>query len=687
MLVISPFFVVSQLIMPECAIVSCKNANKLYSLPESPALRAAWLEKINRLNYVPTANTRVCEVHFDSNAFIPDEENKDKKNRVRKKRTLKPRSVPTLFLKTAKETSSEKKTRAKRTKIPNPKHVISPTLEMIPSIEKKSKVKELQSYARVPDLEDKSCENEIDFDAKSIFSQVQIKCEPESDQNVNNDINFSINPWDVSNASDFLSYCCPECDFKSGELLEFSQHAVSNHVLSHNLFSDDPLFDANLDSYDSYIDPSVEHIEEVHEETKSSFLNKENSLIDSNIEHGINPGINSKKSSNQADRKIIILVEKEETMESETNIEKNSNEKKLNVLIQLNDFPKATVNLENQSEESGKKLEKKETAICEICGFKTNPQGLLQHVKMLHEKNFICSYCEVKFPTKHNLEYHIEAKHPGTSEMKYFCSECGDGFMFERNMTKHREKHKDIDEEVNKKAHKCSKCGKRFAKGPSLRRHIKRVHGNQKESLQKQMEAVPVNLNDFSKNAQNIFKESLDTSGNKNDYSHEKEAKLLKMDPSDDKIENSNEKVSINEGKTEVQNLDKTNQLCAKCGQHFTSLIDLVHHFFKEHKKPGEDFDCPMCPKIISLKCVNSKASVIEHIRNTHLQETKKCPDCKQILKLGYYKQHRRNVHGIYSRRLEKNPTPAPNSDGQYECPACKKVLSTKGSKYVSTLR
>ena len=66
--------------MPECAIVSCKNTNKLYSLPESPALRAAWLEKINRLNYVPTSNTRVCESHFDSNAFIPDEENKAKQS-------------------------------------------------------------------------------------------------------------------------------------------------------------------------------------------------------------------------------------------------------------------------------------------------------------------------------------------------------------------------------------------------------------------------------------------------------------------------------------------------------------------------------------------------------------------------------------------------------------------------------
>ena len=74
--------------------------------------------------------------------------------------------------------------------------------------------------------------------------------------------------------------------------------AVLNHVLSHKLFSkakidfeeciDDPLFDANLDSYDSYIDPSVEHIEEVYKEKKSSDLEKENSLMDNCFHHETN---------------------------------------------------------------------------------------------------------------------------------------------------------------------------------------------------------------------------------------------------------------------------------------------------------------------------------------------------------------------------------------------------------------
>ena len=134
----------------------------------------------------------------------------------------------------------------------------------------------------------------------------------------------------------------------------------------------------------------------------------------------------------------------------------------------------------------------------------------------------------------------------------------------------------------------------------------------------------------------------------------------------------------LKDGKDEqVQNLDKTNQLCSKCGQHFTSLIDLAHHFFREHKKLGEDFDCPMCPKMISTK---DKSSVMEHIRNSHLNETKKCPECKQILKLSTFNRHRQLIHGIYLRKKGSNP--AAKTDGRYECPACKKVLLTKGSKY-----
>ena len=52
----------------------------------------------------------------------------------------------------------------------------------------------------------------------------------------------------------------------------------------------------------------------------------------------------------------------------------------------------------------------------------------------------------------------------------------------------------------------------------------------------------------------------------------------------------------------EVQNPEKIDQLCSKCGQYFTSLYDLAHHFFEAHRELVQDFDCPMCPKIVTTK-------------------------------------------------------------------------------------
>ena len=87
-----------------------------------------------------------------------------------------------------------------------------------------------------------------------------------------------------------------------------------------------------------------------------------------------------------------------------------------------------------------------------------------------------------------------------------------------------------------------------------------------------------------------------------------------------------------------------------------------------------------MCPKMISAKF--GKQSVMEHIKNTHLNETKKCPDCKQIYKLSSYRKHRQNIHGVTYHIMPK-PAPAPTPEG-YECPDCKKVSTTLASKYLS---
>ena len=45
------------------------------------------------------------------------------------------------------------------------------------------------------------------------------------------------NPWDVSDASVFIYYHCPECEYHCKQLKTFSNHALENHEKSQILFN------------------------------------------------------------------------------------------------------------------------------------------------------------------------------------------------------------------------------------------------------------------------------------------------------------------------------------------------------------------------------------------------------------------------------------------------------------------
>ena len=57
--------------------------------------------------------------------------------------------------------------------------------------------------------------------------------------NVKVEDSFSNNPWCVDDASAFLKFCCPECDYQIPDLQMFSEHAVENHVKSLVLFGNE----------------------------------------------------------------------------------------------------------------------------------------------------------------------------------------------------------------------------------------------------------------------------------------------------------------------------------------------------------------------------------------------------------------------------------------------------------------
>ena len=60
-------------------------------------------------------------------------------------------------------------------------------------------------------------------------------------RNIENDIKkevSDVNPWSVDDASAFLKYCCPECDYHEGDLRIFSNHALEKHERSSTLFNE-----------------------------------------------------------------------------------------------------------------------------------------------------------------------------------------------------------------------------------------------------------------------------------------------------------------------------------------------------------------------------------------------------------------------------------------------------------------
>ena len=262
---------------------------------------------------------------------------------------------------------------------------------------------------------------------------------------------------------------CKTCDFETAEKGNLKTHIATVHEginpFKCNFCDYECSRKINLDSHTKSVhNLTNNHSIEAQDVLKESFgiSSDRNSLTDGDREIVSSddpkikledckddPLFETKTENYELD--IDPFIELEKTIEPSMNVEiksnKNKSGKQSSNLDPLRcDFPEDAVNLVNQSNENGKKLDKKGMVICKICGFTTTLEGLKSHMNLKHENK--CSFCELKFDFEIQLEDHTEAKHLGTLELKYFCSECGDGFMFKSNLVKHviENKHKKVNE-------------------------------------------------------------------------------------------------------------------------------------------------------------------------------------------------------------------------------------------------
>ena len=99
--------------MPSCSVVTCKSGYHAHCTPKevqwflfplenfrnnSKVLLEKWKSRLNRKDFIPTKNSRICSLHFKNEDYIPESENKDRFGRKLKKRRLKPNAAPSLLM-------------------------------------------------------------------------------------------------------------------------------------------------------------------------------------------------------------------------------------------------------------------------------------------------------------------------------------------------------------------------------------------------------------------------------------------------------------------------------------------------------------------------------------------------------------------------------------------------------------
>ena len=334
--------------------------------------------------------------------------------------------------------------------------------------------------------------------------------------------------------------------------------------------------------------------------------------------------------------------------------------------------------------------------ICDICGYKTNTSFYLQrHKRRVHAKNKECQYCGKLFGIQGNIEAHIENNHPGTSEKKYFCTECGESFMFQSSLTLHAWWHKkgkttmlpkQLDD-ANKKTHKCSVCAKVFPKPSRLTRHVETVHEG--------LKPFACTLCDSKFSEKNKMQKHLMTVHHKN---------VVDSEPNELK--------------------KKTVQKCSICDKIFSKPSQLNKHIEAVHEglKP---FACTLCDSKFSYRNKLQRHVVTVHEgkkpylcstcgtgfrdQNDLNRHIERIHDGLKLSKLPkdelfftkFAEKHRIEKHSdsvepnngmVESDEIEIDKSLEDSAlDGKenkeeedyvYECPACKTVLSTKRSKF-----
>ena len=166
--------------MPTCSVFGCfsgdgsKETNiQQFTFPTAKNLHQKWLEQLNRKDYVPTSNSRICIKHFTDDDFLTETENLTKRGKKRKSKTLKPLAVPTVHLNPSKVPKLDKVTDHKYSATKGSTSLVDHSyLPKKKDVERTENVLQPQNESTAKHFLDLGAESEVDSDKNATIENL-----------------------------------------------------------------------------------------------------------------------------------------------------------------------------------------------------------------------------------------------------------------------------------------------------------------------------------------------------------------------------------------------------------------------------------------------------------------------------------------------------------------------------------
>ena len=471
-----------------------------------------------------------------------------------------------------------------------------------------------------------------------------------------------INPWNVSDASVFLKYSCPECEFQSKGLDTFGEHAIANHHRSSVLFKPEQTeLKSELQDVSDYIDEDDYML--VEPKVKIDLANTEQEK--SSILPVVTPVFERPLSSTINVEGDVFVCKK---------CPGQSYESKLQAVKHL-----LEVHLD----------EDKEYEVCQVCiALFKNKRQLKDHQAKVHPElptlNYKCDSsdkCDIDTDVISTMQNHYKDYHGGAIFNGHLCDKCDKAFFIYEELLEHQS----VTHNEHKVLYKCDHCPMSYRSKKLYLCHSY-MHDLDPNKLKLVCEYCDIICDTELQMYEHYFQYHIkkkplyykcnhcdyvtDTSVQVNNHSlqvHGEEHRFpCSKCPTTRKTWD-----GLYSHVTQMHNANG-DTVCEHCAKRFTNRPALARHI-KDMHNTDNMYVCETCGF-----STNSKNKLYNHNRNTHLTDKMKtCPHCgKQFPHSTKLEVH---IDRIHSDSGPKN----------YACDKCEKTFiyerSLKEHKYSCT--